>query len=261
MDLEREAAAARAAATAAGEAIARFAGARPASHEKTPDSPVTAADLAANRAIEAVLRDAFPADPLLSEETRDSPRRLRAERVWIVDPLDGTKEFIEGIPEFAVSIALAVRGEPVVGVVLQPTTRECFWGAAGHGAWLGERRLRVSAATRLEESRALSSRTEMSRGQLARELGWFREVVPVGSVALKLAWVAAARADFWFSVAPKSEWDVCAGDLLVREAGGVFETLGEGPRAYNRPDVRLAPPMAAGPAALVAAFAERSRRC
>jgi myo-inositol-1(or 4)-monophosphatase len=261
MDLEREAAAARAAAAAAAEAIARFAGAPRESYEKAADSPVTQADLAANRAIESVLHDAFPEDPILSEETRDSPRRLHAERVWIVDPLDGTKEWIEGIPEFAVSIALVVRGEPAVGVVLQPTTRECFFGAAGEGAWLGERRLRVSGATRLEECRALASRTEMSRGQLERQLGWFREVVPVGSVALKLALVAASRADFWLSAAPKSEWDVCAGDLLLREAGGVFATLDRGTRVYNRPDVLLSPPMAAGPAVLVSAWAERSRRC
>jgi myo-inositol-1(or 4)-monophosphatase len=259
LDLEREAVAARAAAAAAGSVIARFASGPRSSWEKAEDSPVTQADLAANLAIRNVLHDAFPGDPILSEETRDSPERLRAERLWIVDPLDGTKEFIEGIPEFAVSIALAVRGEPVVGAVLQPTTQECFWGAAGEGAWFGERRLRVSDAARLEDCRMLSSRTEMKRGQLERESRWFREVVPVGSVALKLALVAAARADFWLSVAPKSEWDVCAGDLLVREAGGVFVTLAAGPRVYNRPDVLLAPPMAAGSPALVSAWVARSR--
>ncbi len=261
MDLGREADTARAAAAVAGERIARLAGRRRESVEKSADHPVTQADLAANRAIESVLHDAFPGDAILSEETRDSPERLRAERVWVVDPLDGTKEFIEGVPEFAVSIALVMHGEPVVGVVLQPTTQECFWGARGEGAWLGARRLRVSGATRLEDCRALSSRAELQRGQLERQAAWFREVVPVGSAALKLAFVAAARADLWLSVAPKSEWDVCAGDLLVREAGGVFATLEHGPRVYNQSDVLLAPPMAAGPAALVAAFAERSRRC
>jgi len=261
VDLEREVAAARAAALAAGQIIARHATGARKSWDKAEDNPVTQADLEANRAILAVLRASFPDDAILSEETRDSPERRHAERLWVVDPLDGTKEFVQGVPEFAVSIGLAIRGEPVVGVVLQPLTGELFWGASGGGAWLGDTRLRVSTARALDACRVLSSRTEMGRGQLERQLGWFREVVPVGSAALKLALVAASRADLWFSVAPKSEWDVCAGDLLVREAGGAFVTLAAGPRRYNRDDVLLKPPMVAGPASLVEAFLERWRAC
>ncbi len=92
-------------------------------------------------------------------------------------------------------------------------------------------------------------------------VGWFRELRPVGSVALKLAWIAAGRGDLWISAAPKSEWDVCAGDLLVREAGGRFVTLAEGSRAYNQEDVLLRPPMAAGSPVLVEALEKRSRAC
>jgi myo-inositol-1(or 4)-monophosphatase len=261
VDLEREAAAAREAAEAAGAVIARHAAGARKSWDKAEDSPVTLADLEANRAILAVLSRSFPGDAILSEETRDAPERARAERLWVVDPLDGTKEFIAGVPEFAVSIGLVIRGEPVVGVVQQPLTGELFWGVQGGGTWLGRTRLAVSAARRLEDCRVLSSRTEMGRGQLERQRGWFREVVPVGSAALKLAFVAAGRADLWFSVAPKSEWDVCAGDLLVREAGGVFVALDAGPRRYNRADVLLRPPLVAGPFALVEAFAERWRAC
>ena len=136
-------------------------------------------------------------------------------------------------------------------MVYQPQTRECFWGAAGRGAWLGDRRLRISRAARLEDAVMLSSRTEMSRGQVDCYRDWFCEVRPVGSVALKLAYAAAARGDLWISMAPKSEWDVCAGDLLVREAGGVLVTLDAGERRYNQRDVLLQPVMAAGPAALV----------
>ncbi len=261
MDLEREAAAARAAAEAAGAIIARHAAGARKSWDKAEDNPVTHADLEANRAILAVLERSFPCDAILSEETRDSPERRRAERLWVIDPLDGTKEFVEGVPEFAVSIGLVIRGEPVVGVVQQPLTGELFWGVQGGGAWLGGTRLHVAATRRLEESRVLSSRTELGRGQLERQRGWFREVVPVGSAALKLACVAAARADLWFSVAPKSEWDVCAGDLLVREAGGLFLSLDAGPRSYNCEDVLLQPPLVAGAPALVEAFVERWRAC
>jgi myo-inositol-1(or 4)-monophosphatase len=259
--LDREMQVAREAALAAGRVIARHAQEERKSWNKAEDSPVTLADLEANRAILDRIREAFPDDAVLSEETRDRGERRSAERVWIVDPLDGTKEFIARIPEFAVSVALAIGGEPVVGVVYEPENGECFAASRGSGATLNGERVQVSKASRLEDCRVIASRTEMSRGQLDRYKGWFREVQAVGSVALKLAWIAAGRADLWVSVAPKSEWDVCAGHLLVREAGGSFVTFEGGERGYNRTDVLLKPPMAAGSRLLIRAFEDRSRRC
>jgi myo-inositol-1(or 4)-monophosphatase len=256
-EFEREIAVARELAVQAGARIAEHAARDRSSWDKADDHPVTQADLEANALIGAGLARAFPGDGLLSEETADSPERTRAERVWIVDPLDGTKEFIENVPEYAVSIALALAGQPVVGVVYQPLTRECFWAVRGAGAWLGERRLHVSARAQLADAVVLTSRTEMRRGQVERFRAAVGELRPIGSVAFKLALVAAARGDAWLSMAGKSEWDVCAGHLLVREAGGVFTNLlltGE-ERDYNRSDVLLQPPMAAGPAPLVAALA------
>jgi myo-inositol-1(or 4)-monophosphatase len=261
LDFEREVGVARGAAVEAGDAIARHAAGDRTSWDKAEDSPVTRADLEANGIICNALRSAFPDDWILSEETADQPQRLRAERVWVVDPLDGTKEFIAGVPEFSVSIALVQRGVPVVGVVYQPLTRECFWAAQGRGAWLGDEPLHVSTVDRLEDSSVLSSRTEMSRGQVDAYAGWFRELRPIGSVALKLALVAAARGDLWISAAPKSEWDVCAGDLLVREAGGCFVAVDSGGRSYNQADVLLRPLLCAGPTRLVEEFERRSRAC
>ena len=251
--------AAREAARTAGEIIARHAAGAREFVDKRPDSPVTRADLEADEAIRERLHRSFPDDPILSEETRDTPARQAAERIWVVDPLDGTKEFIEGLPQFAVSIALVLRGEPVVGVVAHPPSRECFWGAQGEGAFAGEQPLGISSTTCLSDAVALVSRTEQRRGQLSEWSGWFRELRPVGSVALKLAWVAAGRGDLWFSAAPKSEWDVCAGDLLVREAGGRLVCAANGPRIYNQRDVLLEPPMLAGPIALVDEFSARGR--
>jgi myo-inositol-1(or 4)-monophosphatase len=255
VSFEREADVAREAALAGGEVITRHASAeRRASFEKSNDNPVTAADLEANAAIHAVIRAAFPEDAVLSEETADNAARLGAERVWIVDPLDGTKEFIEGVPQFAVSVALAFRGQPVAGCVYQPTTRQCFSARAGGGAQLDGQRVCVSSAASLAESVMLSSRTELKRGQIEAFRALFARIEPVGSVALKLALVAAGRADFWISAAPKSEWDVCAGDLLVREAGGAFIELARGERSYNQLDVLLRPLLAAGPIRLVEEF-------
>lgn len=259
MDFESEVAAAREAAEAAARIIARRSQGARESWDKAEDNPVTLADLEANRAIQAALRAAFPGDAILSEETRDSPARFSCERVWIIDPLDGTKEFVQGIPEFAVSIALALQGEPVVGVVQQPLTGECFWGARGRGAWVGPERVSVVRAAPLEQSKVFSSRTEMKRGQVDPYRDWFAEIQPVGSVALKLALVAAGRAHGWISLAPKNEWDVCAGDLLIREAGGTFETWDRGVRTYNQEDLLLNPPMAAGAPGWVAALRSRDR--
>jgi myo-inositol-1(or 4)-monophosphatase len=259
VSFEREAEIARQAALAGAEVVARHASAeRRAAWDKSDDNPVTAADLEANAAILRVLRAARPDDAVLSEETADAPERLAAERVWIVDPLDGTKEFVEGVPQFSVSVALALAGEPVAGCVVEPTSGECFWAARGRGAYLGERRLAVSRAASLSESVMLSSRTELKRGQIEAFRGLFKRVDPVGSVALKLALVAAGRADVWLSAAPKSEWDVCAGDLLVREAGGVFVEFARGARRYNQRDVLLQPLMAAGSAALVEELRRRA---
>jgi myo-inositol-1(or 4)-monophosphatase len=261
VDFEREAEVAKQAARAAAEVVARHSAGARESWEKAEDNPVTHADLEANRAIGSILERAFPEDALLSEETHDVPALRTRERLWIIDPLDGTKEFIQGIPEFAVSVGLAVRGEPVVGVVCVPLTGECFWAVQGRGAWLGDERLGVSRIDALEASSVLCSRTETSRGQLDPYRDWFAGLRPIGSVALKLAWVAAGRADLWISLAPKNEWDVCAGDLLVREAGGTFVTCDAGVRRYNRPDPLLSPPMLAGPHALVRGFRERSGAC
>jgi len=259
VSFEREARVACEAAQAGGEVVARHATAAVReSREKSHDNPVTAADLEANEAICERLRAAFPDDALLSEETADRPDRLGRERVWIVDPLDGTKEFVEGVPQFAVSVALAVRGRPVAGCVYDPSTSESFHACAGGGAFLGDTRLAVSRERTLAKAVMLSSRTELKRGQVDAFKTWFARIEPTGSVALKLAWIAAGRADLWISAAPKSEWDVCAGDLLVREAGGAFLELARGERTYNQPDVLLQPLMAAGPKALVAEFAGRA---
>ena len=103
--------------------------------EKSPNNPVTTADLMANHRIREIIYHTFPDDGWLSEETEDSPDRLAKSRVWVVDPIDGTEEFIAGIPEFAISIALVVEGTPVIGVLHNPATAELFYAYMGGGAF------------------------------------------------------------------------------------------------------------------------------
>jgi myo-inositol-1(or 4)-monophosphatase len=225
--------------------------------EKSDDNPVTAADLESDRVITAKLRAAFPEDALLSEETVADPARTRNSRVWIVDPMDGTKEFTRRIPEFCVSIALVEDGEPVVGVIQNPLAGVMVWATRGGGCFRDGEPARVSSVSALEDAVMIASRTEISRDKFAAHDGWFKEIKPVGSIAWKLACVACADGDLNVSLAPKNEWDVCAGDVLVREAGGVYVAFDGSRRLYNQSDPLIETFMAAGPAALVDAFCTR----
>ncbi len=227
--------------------------------EKSKDNPVTAADLESEQAIRKRLAAAFPEDALLSEETVSDPGRVRNRRAWIVDPMDGTKEFTQKIPEFGVSIALAEAGEPVVAVIHNPPARVTVWASRGGGTWRDGERARASRVTRLEEAVVIASRTEISKQQFAPYAGWFRELRPVGSIAWKLACIASGEGDLNVSVAPKNEWDVCAGDLLVREAGGVYVAFDGSRRVYNQARTLIEAGMAAGNPVLVEAFCRRER--
>jgi len=229
------------------------------SWEKSDDNPVTLADLASDRAIARRLRAAFPSDALLSEETLSDPARLENPRVWIVDPMDGTKEFIQRIPEFGVSIALCERGEPVVGVIANPVQDVTLWATRGGGCFRDGKRVEVSRCTELSAAVVIASRTEISRKQFDPYAGWFKEIRPVGSIAWKLACIASGDGDLNISVAPKNEWDVCAGDLLVREAGGAYLAFDGSPRSYNQADPLIGAGMAAGRRELLERFFARVR--
>lgn len=259
MSYERELDVALAAAREAGAILQHWYTVGTEHWEKSEDNPLTIADLESDRAIATRLRAAFPDDALLSEETVDDPTRLRRERVWIVDPMDGTKEFTKRIPEFAVSIALVEAGEPVVGVILNPAAGTAVWASRGAGCFRDGRRASVSKVERLADAVVIASRTEISRGQFAPYDGWFRELRPVGSIAWKLACIACGDGDLNVSVAPKNEWDVCAGDVLVREAGGVYVGFDGARRTYNQERTLIEAGMAAGPPALVEAFNARER--
>ena len=200
--------------------------------EKSRGNPVTTADLNANRAIREILAERFPGDAWLSEEDADNAGRLDRSRVWVVDPLDGTREFIRGIPEFCVSIGLAVNGSPVLGVIYHPLRKELFGAVRGGGARLNGEPLRVSRPANGERPTLLISRAEPRKRlkELAREF----ELEPMGSIAYRLAVVARGGADATLTFRRVKEWDVCAGIVIVEEAGGRTMT-GHGERpVFNR---------------------------
>ena len=197
--------------------------------------PLTEADLAANAVLVDVLTTAFPEDGLLSEEMADDRSRLGKARCWIIDPLDGTREFTLKIPEFCVSVGLVVDGEPVVGVLYNPATDEIVSAEVGVGVTLNGVDAGVSEHGEIEGGRFLVSRSEHAKG-------WFdhlegrAQMVPMGSVAWKFALVAVGRADGTFTPKPRNAWDLCGGVAAVL-AGGGKATNGEGqPYRFNRED-------------------------
>ena len=202
--------------------------------DKGNDDPVSAADLEVDACLKEMLLGAHPNFGWLSEETADDPGRLARDAVWIVDPIDGTREFLEEIPEFVVSIALAEAGEPTVAVIHNPVRDELFAALHQGGTFLNGKRVFCTETARLDQATLIVSRSETRRGELDPFYPHLKEVRPIGSVAYKLAVVAAGQSDLNLSVQPKNEWDVCAGDLLVREAGGRMLDLEGQVRQYNQ---------------------------
>jgi len=212
---------------------------------KIGHDPVTEAD----RALDTVLRQNLLRDGegWLSEETADNPARLDKQRVWIVDPLDGTREFVKGLPEFCVSIGFADNGRPAAGGIYNPATKESFLGAIDTGVLYNGQPSRPSQRTTLDGALILASRSEVKRGEWKQfENGPFK-VQAMGSVAYKLALVAAGLADITFTLTPKNEWDVVAGVALVESAGGFVSTLERASLIANRPDPLLSGLLASGP--------------
>ena len=235
-ELEADLALAARAISAAGEAVMRAFRTDLAVRYKSPEQPVTDADLAADGILREMLLEERPGYGWLSEETKDSPERRGRARLWVVDPIDGTNSFVEGIAEFALCVALVEHGEAVLGLILNPATDELYHAAAGGGAFLNGAPIRVAATAGDAEVRTvLASRWEMGRGELEH----FRDrwaLSPLGSTAYKMAKVAEGAGDVFVSAGGKSEWDVCAGDVIVREAGGRVTDIRGEPYVYNRPE-------------------------
>lgn len=203
--------------------------------EKGPKDLVTEADLASQRLIRRMLLEAHPDHGFLGEEQdADGPPDQPCEYRWIVDPLDGTTNYVHGLPHYAVSIALAHQGQILVGTVYDPTARESFTAVRGQGAYLNGQRLRASGVTNLQQALvAVSFAASVDRN--AAEVHQFLEVLPVcrairrlGCSSLNLAYLAAGRFDAYWAMSTKP-WDIAAGVLLVQEAGGVVTGIGGKP--------------------------------
>lgn len=212
---------------------------------KAGHDPVTEAD----RAVDAVLKKTLLRDGegWLSEETIDDSSRLSKRRVWVVDPLDGTREFVQGIPEFSISIAMVEDGVPIAGGICNPATDELILGSRDTGVTYNGSPAQPSQRHDLRGALVLASRSEVKRGEWKQFESAEFNIRPMGSVAYKLGLVAAGRADLTFTLVPKHEWDVAAGAALVDSAGGWTLKLDHSPLRCNQKDPLISGLLAGGP--------------
>ena len=222
---------------AATKALQEFTPGKIQSTLKDGGDPVTEADVLLDKILKKeLLRDD---EGWLSEETVDDLSRLDKKHVWIVDPLDGTREFIEGLPEWCISIAYIVNGRPEAAGICNPETSEIFMGARSQGVTLNGKSVKISPKTDLDGATVLASRSEVKRGQWKQFENAGFKTIPMGSVAYKMARIAAGLDDATFTLVPKNEWDVAAGWLLVEAAGGKVLDKNKNARPFNLKDPLL----------------------
>jgi myo-inositol-1(or 4)-monophosphatase len=202
--------------------------------EKGPSDLVTQADEAAQEAIRAIVEAHFPTHAFIGEEQSQLRPDLPSDFCWYVDPLDGTTNYVHGVPHFCTSVAVAERGKVVAAAVYDPISRECYTASRGHGAFLNGQAIHTSSTRTLSQALAAASFSarvdpkSIEIGQFVEMLLSCRSVRRTGSAALNLCYVAAGRFDCFWALTTKA-WDVAAGILLVEEAGGtVSHWSGEG---------------------------------
>ena len=201
---------------------------------------VTAADREANELIVGRLRKEFPEDGILAEESTDTEHRLEKNRVWLIDPMDGTKNFIRRDGDFAVQIGLAVNGESVLGTVYQPVREVLYRAVRGSGSWIEEkdraaRRMSVSHRTNPNEMVLASSRSHRSpRMEQVVSTFQFKNEVRRGSVGVKIGLITEQQADLYLHLSPSTkQWDTCGPEIILHEAGGRLTDLFGQPLRYN----------------------------
>ena len=205
--------------------------------QKPDRSPVTSADLAVNEVLHSRLRAAFPQDGWLSEESPDGLDRLQNRRVWVVDPIDGTKAFIRGEPEFCISVALVEWDQPVVACIFNTSTDELFTAIRGGGLRLNDEAITPPAARGARHPVIALNPGERRIGRLI-SLEPSADSRPIRSIAWVLALTASRHIHAVATLEPENEWDVAAGALLIAEAGGSISDGRGHALTFNRRDPR-----------------------
>jgi myo-inositol-1(or 4)-monophosphatase len=222
--------------------------------EKEGGTPVSDADIVIDSHLKRCLGAARPDYGWLSEETEDNVARLTRRRVWVVDPIDGTRAFLGGVPHFCHAVALVEEGRPVLAVLYNPATDEFYEAMAGHGACLNGRAVRVSDRHEIEGCR-MAAYGPMFMHPAWREPWPEMEIIQRDSVAYRLALVASGVADAAFGLNTKNDWDLAAADLIVHEAGGLVSSHDGKQLIYNQANTLQRSFLAAGRAMYAALYA------
>lgn len=207
---------------------------------KSDSSPVTVADKKANELIVGAVKENVPESfgeyGILAEESADDTSRLSKDWCFIIDPLDGTKEFIAGLPEFTVNIGVSYKGRAVMGVIYSPATKEMFWAVEGRGAYKDGKKIHVSRRKR--KIILLHSRYHLddaTKALIERNRHRISEIATAGS-SLKVMRIAEGKADVYYRLGKTMEWDTCAEQIILTEAGGIMRDSNDKIITYNRPD-------------------------
>jgi len=230
----------------AGAAVMRYFTAKDyAVKHKDPENPVTDADFAANRILRAALEKYFPDDAILSEESDSADERSKMERdrflkkrVWIIDPIDGTREFIKGRDQFAVSLGLVENQKAILGFIHNPARNYLLSGGAGIGLFMHGESFAPPVRTGVNPPRLVTSRTEYFAGDLKHVEKFYANLADhsIGSIAYKLALVADGTYDLALSTRPKNEWDIAGGAALLRAANLDLYEGNFSPVVFNKPN-------------------------
>jgi myo-inositol-1(or 4)-monophosphatase len=221
MDFSEDMALAQKAVLAAGEIVMSYFNTDIKVIEKSPNNPVTEADFKADETLKSILLDKRPNYGWLSEETKDDGSRNKKDFVWIVDPIDGTRAFIKGLPHFSISVALIYKNKPVLGIIYNPATKENFYAILGKGAFKNGNPIEPTNNNKLEGAKILGD-NGMFNSKLWPKKWPKMDIQQRNSIAYRIALVAAGEFDGAIATTPKNDWDIAAGMIIANEAGAII---------------------------------------
>ncbi len=199
---------------------------------KSKDQPVTNADIAIDSFLKAFFKKETPSFGWVSEETEDNKSRFTSDYFWCLDPIDGTRSYINGKPEYTISLALINKNQPIMGYILNPETKELFFAKKNNGAFCNGKKIHVKKNQNIDSSKYGISSSEVAK---LEKYNFFdkQNIIQMGSIAYKIALVAKGQIDVAISFTKKNDWDLAASDLILKEAGGIITNISGKKIVYN----------------------------
>ena len=205
---------------------------------KSESQPVTNADKEIDDYLKTYFKTHTPDFGWLSEESQDDKSRLNKDFFWCLDPIDGTRSYINKKPEYTISLALIGKSQPVIGHILNPETKEYFYAEKDNGAYCNEKKIKVSSPSQLDQCKIAISSSEIRKLE-SYEIFKTKKIKKIGSIAYKVALVAKGEIDIALSFSKKNDWDLAAADLIIKEAGGNLKDINGNEIYYNKSSTKI----------------------